>query len=98
MQLADEFTLRSTQCTRDALSITGLPPGFTVAQGEQVFNVYQKGENGEPDVVIGSFRGYVTTTSDAIGTYTQAIVVAEVLTGLKGTGPGEFRRSAPYIT
>ena len=51
---------------------------FTVAQGEQVFNVYQKSDDGN-DVVVGSFKGYVTTTSDALGATTEAILVTEVL-------------------
>jgi len=59
-------------------SISGIPPLFTVAQGEQVFNVYQKSDDGN-DVVVGSFKGYVTTTSDALGATTEAILVTEVL-------------------
>ncbi|HET7664833.1 MAG TPA: hypothetical protein VFK56_01870, partial [Mycobacterium sp.] len=61
---------------------------FTVAQGEQVFNVYKKSDDGN-DVVIGSFKGYVTTTSDALGATTEAILVTEYLSGPQGTGPGE---------
>ena len=70
-------------------SITGIPPGFTAAQGEQVFAVYKKGENGEPDQVVGTFKGYVTNTSDALGATTQAILVTEVLSGEEGPGNGD---------
>jgi hypothetical protein len=72
-------------------SISGVTPGFTAMQGEQVFAVYQKTRDGVEgnDVVIGTFKGYVTTTSDAIGTSTEAILVTEVLSGTEGTGPGD---------
>ena len=52
-------------------SISGLPPNFVAAQGDQVFDVYQQSTM----ATIGSFDGYVTTTSDVFGDYSEAILV-----------------------
>jgi hypothetical protein len=66
------------------VSISGVVPLFSSYQGEQVFNVYQTG-NPEP---VGSFKGYVTTTSDAIGGATEAIYVTEYISGPTDVIPG----------
>jgi hypothetical protein len=50
--------------------INGILPFFTTVQGNQTFNVYDP--TGQK---VGSFDGVFTTTSDIIGTYTQAILV-----------------------
>jgi hypothetical protein len=89
LQINDEYYIAPAPGSPETItSISGIPPLFTVAQGEQVFNVYQKSDDGN-DVVIGSFKGYVTTTSDALGATTEAILVTEVLDGPVGTGPGD---------
>lgn len=50
--------------------VNGILPFFTTVQGNQTFNVYSP--TGQK---VGSFDGVFTTTSDIIGTYTQAILV-----------------------
>jgi hypothetical protein len=50
--------------------VNGILPFFTTVQGHQTFNVYDSN-----DQSVGSFDGVFTTTSDIIGTYTQAILV-----------------------
>jgi hypothetical protein len=74
-----------TPSTENFTAITGLPPTYVAVQGDQVFDVYQTGTN----TPVGSFHGYVTTTSDFFGTYTQAILVDEVLAGTEGTAAGQ---------
>ena len=73
-----------TPATENFTAITGLPPTYVAVQGEQVFDVYQ--------TVLrpgGSFRGYVTTTADFLGFYSEAILVDEILTGTEGTAAGQ---------
>jgi hypothetical protein len=84
----DYYIAPAPDSPENITSISGIPPLFTVAQGEQVFNVYQKSDDGN-DVVVGSFKGYVTTTSDAIGATTEAILVTEVIDGPVGTDPSQ---------
>ncbi len=60
-----------TPSTENFTAITGLPPFAVAVQGDQVFDVYQTGTNAP----IGSFDGYVTTTSDTNGIHTEAILV-----------------------
>jgi hypothetical protein len=89
LQINDEYYIAPAPGSPETItSITGVPPFYAAAQGEQVFNVYQKSDDGN-DVVIGSFKGYVTTTSDALGATTEAILVTEVLDGPVGTGTGD---------
>ena len=54
-------------------------------EGEQVFAVY----NSDGSKTGGSFRGYVTTTSDILGGSSEAILVTENLTGTVGTAAGQ---------
>jgi len=85
-ELADGYYIAPAPNSPETItSITGIPPLFTVAQGAQVFNVYQTGN----DVPVGSFEGYVTTTSDALGATTEAILVTKVLSGNPGTEPSQ---------
>lgn len=64
--------------------ISGILPLFTTVQGNQKFNVYDS--SGE---VVGSFDGVFTTTSDTVGTYTQAILVTSSDGPNVGTGVGQ---------
>jgi hypothetical protein len=92
MELNDEYYIAPAPGQElDVTSTSGVPPLFTDIQGEQVFAVYQRTDDGvdDNDAVIGTFKGYVTTTSDIMGTTTEAILVTEVLTGNVGTGPGD---------
>ena len=84
VRLTDEYYIApAPDSPQRLISIAGAPPFYSVAQGEQVFNVYQTGN----DVPLGSFRGYFTTTSDALGAFTEAILVAETISGPVGTEP-----------
>jgi hypothetical protein len=86
VQINDEYYIAPAPNQPETItSITGVPPFFTAAQGTQVFNVYQTGN----DVPIGSFEGYVTTTSDALGATTEAILVTKVISGTVGTEPSQ---------
>jgi hypothetical protein len=89
VQLTDDYYIApQTPSTVNYTAISGFPPLAVAVQGNQVFNVYQKSDDGN-DVVIGSFEGYVTTTHDRGGASTEAILVTKVLDGPVGTGPGE---------
>ncbi|MFM9035541.1 MAG: hypothetical protein ACKOQ4_14900 [Mycobacterium sp.] len=69
-------------------AISGILPLFTTVQGNQTFNVYDSA--GKP---VGSFDGVFTTTSDIIGTYTQAILV----TASDGTNVGTAAGQVPPV-
>jgi hypothetical protein len=66
-------------------AVSGAAPYDTDIQGAQVFDV----DNGA-GTVIGSFTGYVTTTTDAAGTNTEAILVTADGTGTAGTAAGDI--------
>ena len=68
--------------------ISGILPFFSGVQGQQKFNIY----NSTGDVV-GSFDGLFTTTSDIVGTHTQAILV----TGNDGANVGTALGQVPAI-
>jgi hypothetical protein len=68
----------------DITGVNGLPPDDMVDQGTQVFDV----ENAQGQVV-GSFEALKTTTSDAAGSYTQALLVTQDLSGTPGTAAGD---------
>ena len=74
-----------TPATENFNAITGLPPFYVAVQGEQVFAVY----NSDGSKTGGSFRGYVSTTADLLGFSSEAILVAENLTGTVGTAAGQ---------
>ena len=69
-------------------AITGPLPLAVAVQGSQIFDVYQKSEEGN-DVLIGSFEGYFTSTSDKGSNSTEAILVTKVVEGPVGTRPGD---------
>jgi hypothetical protein len=65
-------------------AVSGAAPYDTDIQGSQLFDV--ENSNG---TVIGSFDGYVTTTTDAAGTNTEAILVTHDVSGTAGTAAGD---------
>jgi hypothetical protein len=65
-------------------AVSGAAPYDTDIQGTQVFDV----EN-SAGTVVGSFTGDVTTTSDAAGTTTEALLVTQDLSGTVGTAAGD---------
>ena len=69
-------------------AISGILPLFTTVQGHQIFNVYDSAGK-----AVGSFDGVFTTTSDIIGTYTQAILV----TANDGTNVGTDAGQVPPV-
>jgi hypothetical protein len=62
--------------TETIVSINGLPPLTMAVQGTEVFEV--DNEAGDP---VGSFAADETTTADAAGTYTEAVLVTKDLSG-----------------
>ncbi len=69
----------------DMTGINGLPPDDMVYQGSQLFNVEDAQGN-----VVGSFEALKTTTSDLAGSYTQALLVTQDISGPVGTGAGDI--------
>ena len=71
--------------TEEFISVTGLAPLFTAVQGRQDYNLYDKS-----GAAVGSFEGLVTTTSDALGLFTKAILVTSTGESTNvGTGAGQ---------
>lgn len=68
--------------------ISGVLPLFTTVQGHQVFNIYDS-----DGTAVGSFNAVFTTTSDIMGTYTQAILV----TGNDGVNVGTEAGQVPPV-
>jgi hypothetical protein len=68
----------------DMTGINGLPPDDMVYQGSQLFNVEDANGN-----VVGSFEALKTTTSDLAGSYTQALLVTQDISGTVGTATGD---------
>jgi hypothetical protein len=66
-------------------AVSGAAPYDTDIQGTQVFDV--ENSNGTE---IGSFTGAVTTTTDAAGTNTEAILVTSDGSGTVGTAAGDI--------
>ena len=74
-----------TPSTQTLMSASGFPPYFTAIQGSQTFSMYDKNNN-----PVGSFEGFVTSTSDIAGIYTKAILVTANDGGPDvGTGVGQ---------
>ncbi len=65
-------------------AVSGLLPIYTTVQGSQQFGVFDP--DGKP---VGSFDALFTTTSDIMGTYTQALLVTATDGGNVGTGVGQ---------
>ncbi|MBX7450384.1 hypothetical protein GR927_20550 [Mycolicibacterium sp. 3033] len=63
---------------------SGIAPLFTSVQGRQVFGIYDA-----QGFQVGSFEGVFTTTSDILGTHTQAILVTANDGANVGTGDGQ---------
>ena len=70
-------------CGYDITGINGLPPDDMVDQGSQLFYVENPSGN-----VVGSFEALKTTTSDLAGSYTQALLVTQDLSGHPRDRPG----------
>ncbi|MHA0286368.1 hypothetical protein ACXYX3_07915 [Mycobacterium sp. C3-094] len=63
---------------------SGIAPLFTSVQGRQMFGIYDA-----QGAQVGAFEGVFTTTSDILGTYTQAILVTANDGVDVGTGDGQ---------
>ncbi|MEH3142679.1 MAG: hypothetical protein PGN37_21410 [Mycobacterium kyogaense] len=64
---------------------SGIQPLFTSIQGRQVFGIFDS-----TGTQVGTFEGVFTTTSDILGTYTQAILVTANDGVDVGTGDGQI--------
>ena len=64
--------------------VNGLPPREIQLQGYQQFGIYDA-----TPVQQGSFDADVSTQLDMYGTYSQAILVTKVTSGIAGTGAGD---------
>jgi hypothetical protein len=84
--LGDGFTMAPADPAGESFTaISGVLPLFTTVQGRQVFNIYDSAGQS-----VGSFDGVFTTTSDIIGTYTQAVMVTGNDGTNVGTAPGQI--------
>lgn len=85
IELGNGFSIAPADPAGETLTaISGILPLFTTVQGRQVFNVYDAAGKS-----VGSFDGVFTTTSDVIGTYTQAVMVTGNDGVNVGTGAGQ---------
>lgn len=74
--------------TEDITAIAGVIPLFNCIQGEDTFAVYQDGTD---TAVDGTFTGFVTTTKDLVGGYTELIIVTDTNGSTNvGTDPGQI--------
>lgn len=84
--LGNGYTIAPTDPTTESLTaVSGLLPIFTTVQGNQQFSVYDP--SGMP---VGGFDAVFTTTSDILGTYTQALLVTSAEGPNVGTGVGQI--------
>ena len=89
MGLGNGFSIAPADPAGETLTaISGILPLFTTVQGHQVFNV-----NDPAGKSVGSFDGVFTTTSDIMGTYTQALMV----TGNDGVNVGSGAGQVPPV-
>jgi hypothetical protein len=65
-------------------AISGAAPYDVAIQGTQEFDIVNSA-----GTVVGTFDGDVTTTSDAVGTTTEALLVTQDLSGTVGTAAGD---------
>jgi hypothetical protein len=84
--LGNGYTIDAADPTSgyDITGINGLPPDDMVDQGSQLFYVEDPSGN-----VVGSFDALKTTTSDLAGSYTQALLVTQDISGTPGTALGD---------
>jgi hypothetical protein len=68
----------------DVTAISGSPPVDVAVQGGQQFNI-----NSPADATVGTFDAFETNTKDAIGTYTEELLVTQDVSGTPGTAAGD---------
>lgn len=86
VKLTNGYSIAPTDPDGETITGTsGIAPLFTSVQGRQVFGLYDA-QGGQ----VGTFEGVFTTTSDILGTYTQAILVAANDGVNVGTGAGQI--------
>lgn len=89
IELGNGFSIAPADPAGETLTgISGILPLFTTVQGRQKFSMYDPA-----GAAVGSFDGVFTTTSDVIGTYTQALMV----TGNDGTNVGTSAGQIPPV-
>lgn len=86
IELGNGFSIAPAEPAAETLTaISGILPLFTTVQGHQAFSVYDS-----DGTAVGSFDAVFTTTSDIIGTYTQAVLVTANDGTNVGTGAGQI--------
>ncbi len=86
IRLTNGYSIAPADPLGETITATsGVLPLWTSVQGHQVFAVYDP-----TGTQVGSFEGVFTTTSDVLGTYTQAILVTADDEGDVGTGAGQI--------
>jgi hypothetical protein len=83
--LADGYSIVPAPGSTDEFTaISGVPPYDIAVQGYEPFDV----ENAA-GTVVGTFDADVTTTSDGVANYSEALLVTKDLTGTPGTAAGD---------
>ncbi|TDL09827.1 hypothetical protein EUA04_07655 [Mycolicibacterium obuense] len=86
VKLTNGYSIAPADPDGETITATsGIQPLFTSIQGRQVFGIYDS-----TGAQVGSFEGVFTTTSDILGTYTQAILVTANDGVNVGTGAGQI--------
>lgn len=85
VRLTNGYSIAPVDPLGETLTATsGFLPFFTSIQGRQLFGLYDA-----TGVQVGTFEGVFTTTSDILGTYTQAILVTANDGANVGTADGQ---------
>ncbi len=86
VKLTNGYSIAPADPDGETITATsGIQPLFTSIQGRQVFGIYDS-----TGAQVGNFEGVFTTTSDILGTYTQAILVTANDGVNVGTGAGQI--------
>ncbi|WP_158021367.1 hypothetical protein [Mycolicibacterium chubuense] len=89
VRLTSGYSIAPADPSGETITATsGILPFFTAIQGSQVFTISDP--SGDP---VGNFEGVFTTTTDILGTYTQAILV----TSNDGTNVGTDVGQVPPV-
>jgi len=89
VRLTNGYSIAPADPLAETITATsGILPLYTSIQGRQLFGVYDSA-----GAQVGTFEGVFTTTSDILGTYTQAILV----TGNDGVNVGTAAGQTPPV-
>ena len=86
IRLTNGYSIAPADPLGETITATsGVLPLWTSVQGHQAFGIFDS-----TGTQVGTFDGVFTTTSDVLGTYTQAILVTGNDGGNVGTGAGQI--------